>query len=219
MNSIWKKQWENALTVPNSDAAAHWKEISLMFSPKTFIDVGAGEIYSEAWEVVNTHPLCKIIGFEPQPARFETLKKYKYPGILLPYVISDVNAIVEGYMGYPEGKSDFWLFGENQDPAAYKKIQILSHTLDEVEKDFGPLDDIFIWADVEGSELSVLKGAQRLFDENKIIGINVEVRKVALSPRACNENQIIEFLKKNNFKPIPHSKGSSHYDIAFVKND
>lgn len=179
VQKIWNQQWQNALTKP-SVQITQWNKVTsvLKRAPEVFLDIGAGEFDSEAWEVKKTYPYCKIIGFEPQPERFKSLQRHNYPGNLLPYVISETNGVVNGYMGYKGGKSDFWLFGGNDNlPGAYKEINIMSYTLDKLEEDLGPFDNAFIWADVEGSELSVLLGATRLFDENKIIGVNVEVRK------------------------------------------
>jgi FkbM family methyltransferase len=220
MKEAWKQQWENVSTKPNTKAAQQWHTVlpHLKTQPKVFIDIGAGEIGSEAWEVKKTNPDCIIIGFEPQPERFKILKQHNYPGILVQAVINNIDAIVDGYMGYPEGKSDFWLFAQNQHPDAYKKIKIESYTLDNIEKKYGPFHDSFLWADVEGSELSILQGATRLFNENKIIGVNVEVRKTAIGPGACTENEIISFMKAKNFIQIPHNQTTKHYDIIFIPN-
>ena len=210
--------WTRLFTRSNTTAAKQWHKVvpHLKIKPKVFLDIGTGEWGSEAWEVKKTHPDCKIIGFEPQPDRFKLLKKHNYPGKLLPFVIYKANTIVDGYMGHPEGKSDFWLFAQNQHPDAYKKIKIESYTLDNIEKKYGPFHDLFLWADVEGSELSVLQGATRLFNENKIIGVNVEVRKTAIGPGACTEDEIISFMKAKNFIQIPHNQTTKHYDIIFI---
>lgn len=217
----WKQQWHNALTKPNNAAALQWDKAAslLKIQPETFLDIGAGEFESEAWAIKKTHPDCKIIGFEPQPVRFQTLKNHNYPGLLLPFVINKTCGMTKGYMGYPEGKSDFYLFGSNEHPEAYKKINIESFTLDYLEQKYGPFNNAFIWADVEGSELCVLQGAQRLFNENKIVGVNVEVRPNGMAPGTCTENQILEFMEKNKLTPTPYSRINSHYDIIFIKNN
>jgi len=218
IKEIWKKQWLKALTEP-SIQTAHWNKIVsvLRTDPEFFLDIGAGEFDSEAWEVKKTYPDCRIIGFEPQPDRFDLLKRHSYPGLLLPFVISDVDSIVNGYMGYHGGKSDFWLFGGNDEYIdAYKKIKIMSHTLDAIEYRYGPFNNVFIWADIEGSELNALRGANKLFDQNKIIGINVEVRKNPIAPGGCSVDEIFEFLNDKKFYPVNYNGVNGHCDVIFL---
>jgi len=221
MKEKWEHpHWRCLIERANTTAARQWYKVvpHLEIQPKIFLDIGVGEWGSEAWQVRKTNPDCIIIGFEPQPHRFQLLKHHNYPGILLPFVINNKSAVIKGYMGHPHGQSDFCMYGKNQPHDAYKKVKIDSYTLDSLEEDYGPFDDAFIWADVEGSELNVLQGAQRLFDENKIIGANIEVRKIPLGHGACVENQIIEFLETNRFHQIPHNNTTNFYDIIFVPN-
>lgn len=218
VKKVWKQQWKNALTKP-SIQTTHWNKVVavLKTKPKIFLDIGVGEFGSEAWEVEKTYPDCKIVGFEPQPERFKSLQNHNFPGLLLPYVISEMDGIVEGYMGYEEGKSDFWLFdGDGEPEGAYQKIHIDSYTLDKLEEEHGPFNAAFIWADTEGSELSILKGANRLFDENKIIGVNVEVRQKPIGIGACVERELIEFFRNKGFKPVTEVNRSGHYDVIFI---
>jgi len=221
IKKVWQQQWENILVKPNTQSAKQWRKAASILKDeiKIFIDVGAGEIGSEAWQVKNTHPNCKIIGFEPQPERFEILKKHNYPGLLLPFPIGKSDRVLRGYMGYQGGKSDFRLIDHNLYSQAYKKIYIRTYTLDTLEKDFGPFDNAFIWADVEGSELAVLQGAKRLFQENKIVGANIEVRKNPLGPKGCTLSQILKFFKNKNFVSIKHIPTKTHYDIIFVPDE
>jgi len=221
LKDIYKLQWEALLTKPNTGAASRWHKISdiLKQRPEIFLDIGPGEHGSEAWAVKETDPNCKIIGFEPQPNRFQLLKQYNYPGQLRQFVISNSNQKIKGYMGYDGGKSDFWLFAEDEPDYAYQEIEIQSYKLDSLEPPSDPFSDIFIWADVEGGELSVLKSAERLFDENKVIGINVEVRD-GTNPSAtrCTSFQIIEFLNTKHFFSFQDNAVGKR-DILFLKGN
>ena len=59
----------------------------------------------------------------------------------------------------------------------------------------GPHNNIFIWADVEGSELKVLIGADRLFNEDKIVGVLVELRNSPMGDGACTAKEVDDFLR------------------------
>lgn len=220
IQKMWDQQWQITLTKPHSQVVQWNKVVSMLkITPKVFLDIGVGGFGSEAWEVIKTHPGCKIIGFEPQPERYQSLRQHNYPGILFPYVISDVEGMVKGYMGYKGGKSDFWLFGGDDQPAgAYREVDIMSYTLDELEVYCGSFNDAFIWADVEGSELAVLRGAGRLFDEEKIVGVNVELRSNPIRTGVCTAGEVNEFLRSKKFERIGKldiTKG--HRDVIFVR--
>lgn len=221
IKKAWQDQWKQLPIKPNTMAAKQWRKIASILKDKmdVFLDIGAGEIGSEAWQVKITHPNCEIIGFEPQPDRFKILEKNNYPGLLLPYAIGKSNETVVGYMGYKGGRSDFRLIEHNLYSQAYKKILIQTYRLDTLEKELGPFDNAFVWADVEGSELLVLQGAAELFKKNKIIGINVEVRKDPIGPDGCTLVDIQRFFKSAGFISMPYIPTKTHYDILFVPKD
>jgi len=218
--AMYKLQWKK-MNEPMTGAALRWHAISKILKqrPKVFLDIGVGGFYSEAWVVKETDPNCKIIGFEPHPDRFQLIKQYGYPGQLRQFVISNTDQKIKGYMGCDGGKSDFRLFGEDEPDYAYQEIEIQSYKLDSLELPSNSFNDIFLWADVEGGELSVLQSAERLFNENKIIGLNLEVRDIT-NPSAtrCTSFQVIEFLKTKHFFAF-QDKGSGKRDILFLRED
>jgi len=106
----------------------------------------------------------------------------------------------------------------------YKKVRKKAIKLDSLE--WRAFDEIHIWADIEGAELLMLKGATEMLSSGKVKWINLEVRKNAPKVREsiltegwCTAKQVYEFLNKYGFKPIVkldrlHAKG--HRDVIFI---
>jgi FkbM family methyltransferase len=220
-NVAWKMQWDTTLNsaVPQEQT---WKKILEAIGNleiKTLYDVGVGNYGSEAWEVINTFPNCMIIGFEPMPQRYNKIIEKGYPGKLLSSAISNEEGVVKGYMGFESGgKSDFQLH-KSRDYllGGYKEVGINCTTLDKIEADMGPHSGIFIWADVEGSELKVLQGASRLFKEKKVIGALVELRANPMGEGACTAKEVDGFMTSKGFKATTSIEGlKGHKDFIYI---
>lgn len=220
--NIWKRDWYNVINKPSkvtNQCLAIMKVLKK--KPKMFFDVGPGRFGSEAWEIVNNYPECKIIGFEPQIERYDMLLKHKFPGKLLNCVISKYVDDVKGFMGYADGKSDFWLYGGDSVLGAYKEETVRSFTLDYINENDGPFDSIFIWADVEGSELSVLEGAKNILSKKTVIGLNLELRKIPIAPGACSAQEVVSFLKEYGYYSTENldSLKSDPKDYIFIQEE
>ncbi len=184
------------------------KVIKLIKVPQAIIDCGVGRLNTEAWFFKKFYPNCKIIGLECYPKRYKKLKKL-FPGILLKAGVDEKISEEYGYIG---GKQDQFKFGlEKEDRITgknnHKKIKINTLTIDYIDEKFGPFDSFFIWADIEGTELRLLKGATKSLSSKKIVGLNFE-----LYPRnpqkiwshytgiRCSADQVINYLKNFNYK-------------------
>lgn len=179
----------------------------LFEEPKCFIDCGPGIINSEAWHIKKLWPKCAIIGIEACPNRYKKIKR-KYPGILINKALD--SKISEEY-GYVGGSYNQFCFGlEKEDKrrgiTKYAKIRVKTITLDYIEQKYGPFDTIFIWADIEGAELRMLRGAERILSSKKIIGLNLELwprnaRKIwdYYTGIRCTAIEVIKYLKSFGF--------------------
>ena len=81
------------------------------------------------------------------------------------------------------------------------KLKIQARSLDSLEKQYGPWNNIFLWSDTEGCELEILKGAIGLLESKKIIGMNLETWEYNQSKGWCSYKELVEFLKQYNFHP------------------
>lgn len=221
LKEAWKDQWRRTLKhkVHQELQVNKIKEL-LKIKPKVFLDIGPGNLNSEAWQIYRHYPDCKILGFEPQTERYKLLKKHNYPGTLLPLAIGNTDKVVEAYMGFPDGgKSDFQLHpSRDSDAGGYKKVKIKTSTIDTLNNTFGPFEDVFIWADVEGAELKILLGAKELFKNNKVIGVLVELRNTPMGEGACTAAEVNEFLVNQGFAATEDvtSLTSGHKDFIFI---
>jgi FkbM family methyltransferase len=193
--------------------------ITLMFKePEVIYDIGPAKIGTEAWILRERWKNCDIIGFEPCEYRYNNLIK-SYPGYLFKHAISDKNNFIEGYMG--SGKSehgnDFVLTHEENELKYYKPCKVLSRTLDSINKEYG-YEDIVIWADVEGAELSVLKGSTNILEKGYVKGLNLELFDISNVEGWCTKDEVVKFLVKYSYYCIQKSRSyDNHGDYIFKK--
>jgi len=188
---------------------------------KLFIDIGPGTPNSEAWHMVEKG--FTIIGLEPGTDRYNRLKDV-YPGKLLNLVVTDKDGEIECW---DDSKAGIMLFMLDVSMAQenFKLVKKRTIKLDSLEwKNF---DEIHIWADIEGAELLMLKGAIEMLSSGKVKWINLEVRKEAPIEGWASASQVYEFLGKYGFKPSVllaqlhqkhHQKRHKvkHEDVVFV---
>ena len=212
----WDKDWKRIKSY-NSKNRTHEiqiHDIKSKFNIDCFIDCGPGSVGSEGWSV-NDLINCDILGFEPQNERYDLLKEHGYPGILTKSGIGDVEGVVFGLMGYDGGKSDFWLNGdESLIGDEYKKEEIKITTIDKIleGKDY---KKVFIWADIEGSELLMLKGAKKSLEKGIICGLNLELRNYVESKGHCTGYEVVDFLKNYGFENMMGNITIGHRDYLF----
>lgn len=179
---------------------------------KAFFDFGPGVLNSEAWrkDMWKDHI---IIGIEPDPERYNTLKD-TYPGILLNLAVADevgklqfVKHPTSGYIahGYP-GLDDVH--------------EVETITADYLDTKYGPFDEIAIWADIEGSELNMLKGATEVL--KKTNWITVELHTGPKTEQWCKSYDVYKFLEElgfvSNVKEKPQTPHDSCYDATFTRD-
>lgn len=179
---------------------------------KLFLDCGAGVPNSEAWRK-DLWDGYTIIGLEPDPVRYANLKD-EFPGILLNLAVSDKE---EELVGIIHPTSGFIAGGY---PGCDKVHTIKAVTLDSIYKKYGPFSSISIWADIEGSELRMLKGATEVLKKTE--WINVELHTHPQTDEWCNSSDVYKFLENIGFKTETKEKPytpyhDSCYDALFIK--
>ena len=74
-----------------------------------------------------------------------------------------------------------------------------------------------MWADVEGSELEVLKGASLSLGLGRIKALNLELNKERVADGWCTADEVVEFLARYNYVPVDMPKEFDHIDVIFIK--
>lgn len=187
----------------------------MMDVKKLFIDAGVGTPKSEAW---GREKDFTIIGFEPGADRYNSLKDV-YPGKLLNVAVSDKDGEIDCW---ESPKWGMMLFDHNiflPVKENFKRVKKKTIKIDNL--DWRGFDEIHIWADIEGSELLMLKGATEMLSSGKVKWINLEIRVYALTKDWPTAVQIYGFLDKYGFKSnilleqLPNHK-RKHKDVIFV---
>jgi len=177
---------------------------------KAFFDLGPGVLGSEAWD--RKWKDYTIIGLEPDPERYATLKE-TYPGTLLPFAVSDKNGTLE-FVKHPTSG-----YIAHEYPGLDEKFEVETITLDFLDKTYGPFDEIAIWADIEGSELAMLTGATDVL--KKVNWITVELHTGPKTKYWCKSYDVFNFLMELGFTPSsqerPQTSEDSCYDIIFTR--
>jgi len=188
------------------------KFLQLVGDIDVFIDCGVGIKGSEAWTINRLRPDCEIIGFEPEHRRFDELSKI-FPGELIKLAIAENDGTIEGFMGHEKGKADFWLIaGENAPAGSYIKEEVKCTRLDTFINDRGLQDKkIAVWADIEGSELIMLRSCGIFLDS--IVGFNLEMHPDHIQEqKSYTRQEVTDYLEQKNYIKY-HNYGS---DFAFI---
>lgn len=162
---------------------------------RVLLDIGPGVPNSEAWIFREYSPDLEIIGFEPQTERYNFLKSI-YPGTLSKLAVTGHTGVVNGKMGFEDGESDFKINLATDDQAIrYQDAIVNCKTVDDILFDNNRWE-VFVWADIEGGELDMLRGCVKsmLYKRINFIALELNFIKDALA--------IIEFLRRFDYYPI-----------------
>ena len=156
------------------------------------IDCGPGVPDSEAWIAKKLWPAIEIVGFEPQPDRFDWLQQAKYPGWLFPYAVgsqSDVKQLkligAEMNCGLHWGNC-----GESW--------EVTVVTLDWLMRFRNDLSDAILWMDIEGSEYDALLGATETL--KKCVAVVAEVWPEQVCQGWCTAAMVAHVLEDAGFR-------------------
>jgi len=170
--------------------------------PDVMFDIGVATMNTEGWWASQTWKGIEIFGFEPCERRFREL--YNYPGNLKKMAVTDKVGKFNGQMN----NYDFKIKAEEDKNDPYIDVVVESTTIDELDSIHGPFDKIFIWADIEGGELTLLKGAEKVLKEKRVIGINLELFSTPPVEGWPVPEETIEYLKQFDYHISFGERGS-----------
>ena len=195
-----------------------------------FVDIGVGLAgrKSEAWYMHDKFPNLKIVGFEPNKQRYESLVP-EYPGELRNNIVVSQSGPVYAYENATAKLGDTVLYTNNglHGGDQYKRIQYDGISVDDLvgeleETESCAFKNIYIWADTEGSELEILKGCTKILNRRSVFGFNLEVRSGGVELKygwPCYID-IKHFLASHGVVPMENlGPLNGHIDIFFRRND
>ena len=184
--------------------------------PDCFIDLGCGTKLPhikdcESWWFHHIYPDVKIIGLEPQPIRYKQHIDNNFPGVILNvgahHTDCDINVVIENKHGQVN-------MTPNHSDRKMQKIIIKCRTLIDIYNEYGPFENIFLWADIEGAELNALKGGISLLKDKKIKVLNLELWPLNANKiwsnyvgNRCSANEVIDFLSQFGYHLVNKPKG------------
>lgn len=202
-----------------------WKSLN----PKWFIDLGPGRDpphsirIGEAYVAIGTWPDIKVIGVEAYLPHYQMQKEFEFPGTLLNLAVwdkDDEELLIYADSDEVDGKYE-WMSTippvEDSPWANTVTEAVRTVTLDTLETEYGPFEDAIIWADIQGSELKMLQGADKLLKSGRVIALNLEV-----SPKPYEgwpaEAVITKHLDQLGFRPATTlSTKHAFYDMLYVR--
>ena len=181
--------------------------------PSWFIDVGVG-CGKEAWVLKALWPRIKVVGLEPVQELLDAANAAGYPGDLWPW----------GAAGWPH-EEIIHLDGERSSTFRVgegPERRVILRPLDRfLSVENLKIDNAILWADVEGGELGVLRGAWQLLSEGRIKLVHLEVREKPLAPGACCLAELDSFLAAFRFARVldynQHRGDDPHHDSIWVQ--
>lgn len=184
-----------------------WKAISerrerrlmcYMISPgMTVADIGANiGIYTRMFSAL-TGATGHVHAFEPAPANFEKLEA----------TVSGLSNVSLRHAAVGAGSGTIKLYVSNELNVDHRTFDSgdgrasIDVPLVKLDDYFSPGQRVdFIKIDVQGYELSVLQGAERILRENRDIRIFMEFWPYGLSKASVDPSELIQFLEKLNFE-------------------
>ena len=167
--------------------------VSFIEKPDVMFDVGVATMHTEGWWAKEVWDDVQLFGFEPCEARFNVL--VGYPGILSKTAVTDAIGTFDGYMN----NYDFRVLAEEDKADPYQTVAVNSTTIDSLDEIHGPFEKIFIWADIEGGELRLIKGAEKALKEKRIVGLNIEMWPNPPVDGWQTPDETVEYLKRFDY--------------------
>jgi len=170
----------------------------------TVLDIGAHHGLYTLLASKRVGPDGRVFAFEPSPRERKALRW----NVRLNRCI---NVLIEGLaLGNEEGEGSLYVVGGHETGCNSLRPPALSAATSPVSVRIGSLDQWlsaqqvkmvdFIKLDVEGAELSVLQGAQRLLESAPRPVVLAEVQDVRTQPWGYRSREIIRYLSSKGYK-------------------
>jgi FkbM family methyltransferase len=170
------------------------------------VDVGAQllEMMDHVYAPMLRDRLCTVIGFEPLEREAEQRALFDPAARILPYFIGDGENTTFHINAYNPTSS---LYPSNPEMSKFKGLSLVLLTKSTEPASTRRLDDIpevescdYLKVDVQGAELKVLSGAQRLLKSVSAVHIEVEFDQVYLGQPLFSD--IDRYLREAGFELI-----------------
>ena len=216
------------------------KEIDLLFKKNDeliILDVGACE-GEESIRFAKKYPNSRLLTFEPLPSNVKLIKKnfIKYNvnnSELFQLALSDTDGVTDFYVssGNPETrKKDDWDYGNKSSsllmPAKTKDVHTWLKFDKKIKVETAKLYNIlkeseikwvdFIYMDVQGAELKVLKGMEDYIYRTKAIWLEVE--NIELYKNQPLKKEIEKFMKNNGFYLVKSTVNNIAGDQLYINS-
>ena len=164
----------------------------------------------------------KIIGFEPNPIPFEKAKKNtaKYGNVeLVNLGLSDRIGDVDFHVTTNSVSSSLFQIKDFSEISPAETIKIKVTTLDNYFEAYKEI--LLIKLDVQGAELSILRGANETLKKTKLVLTEVSITD--LYHGACLYFDLDSFLRSNHFNIHTivtnyNNDGVKYFDILYIKS-
>lgn len=168
---------------------------NLGYLPNIIIDVGA---YKGNWtsRAVEIFPDSKFIMLEAQPDKEEFLKSITQKYHKTEYQITLLGATNTQAVQFYKMETGSSIYSEQSD-AKREIITLGMKTLDSVAPELNPQDKVFLKLDVQGAEIDVLNGANRVWDNIDFILLEASV--LNYNKYAPLVGDIFKFLGEKGF--------------------
>lgn len=183
--------------------------------PQLLLDIGVGQRpHDEANQFQLRFPNVCVVGLEPNVEVFLD-RRVDFPGEIFPWGLWDHPGPQRFYPTADCGNSSIL---SELNP---RRVQVLTSTwiccitLDQLDDITGRSNDIFLWLDIEGSELRALTGGKRVLESGRIRWIDLEVSDAPRRSGEPTELQIDELLQGHGFLKIDSygHKGHLHNNL------
>lgn len=193
------------------------------FTPRTIIDVGA---YTGGWtsRVINIYPDARFIMLEAQPEKKARLDEICHKNNNIEYFISLLGSEEKPSVPYYLMETGSSVLEENTEYGR-ELTELPMHTLDNVISPDTIETPCFLKLDVQGYEIEVLKGAEKLIQSTDIILLEVSI--LEYNKGAPLLADVIQFMDNNGFsvfditdlKRTASDRALFQADIFFCRQD
>lgn len=182
--------------------------------PKAMYDIGVGP--KTEWQTLgDCFPSMQIFGCEPHPETRANIVSRGFTGTLWPVAIgtSPGSATLHEPPANIGGSSLFPLTD------AIRTFVVPVWTLDQFDEAAGSPEQILMWMDIEGSELSALRSGRGLMTSGRVRWINLEERLSESVPTSGwtkpseLHQQLVEF---GYTRVCDYKRHSTHQDAIYV---
>ena len=217
-HKLWRKGLLSGIA-----ATIELENLLININPETVIDVGSNK-GQFIMLIEKLYPDKKIYSFEPIMEVLEKQKKffnYKKNISYYNFALGSSSSIKEFFITKRKDSSSFFKVNleknKNKNYQIKKTKNINIKTLDKIMIGKETIKPILMKIDVQGYELEVLKGSDKLL--NKIDYIVLEVSKNEMYKNQPKVDQIVDYLQNRNFYVLKQSNWSKIKKTNFLQRD